>query len=254
MLADATDRVGQIFIDRIKERIEQNQNALLCFVGQTGSGKSYASMSLALVLDPEFSADRIYFDIGRFIEDLSQNKFRKGNVVIIDDSGISISNRNWQSIFNKAIGIIAQSFRFLNLIVIFNVPRVRFIELQVRSLIHFYLIHKGGRGSFAIKETREIEDLNTSMDVVAESIKLDDDSILSEIYFFPPFDEDLIREYEKRKADFMINVYRELALKLNPDKKDKDVEVECDHCGEKNFISLTTKHFKCKSCGLWNTP
>ena len=250
MIINATDSIGQIFLDKINDRIKNNQNCMLCFIGQTGSGKSYASMSLALTLDLTFNVDRIYFDISKFIDDLSANKFTKGQVIVIDDSGISISNRDWQSIFNKSIGIIAQSFRFLNLILIFNVPRIRFIELQVRSLIHFYLIHKGNQGNFSVLESKEINDLNTELDIEAEKIELSEDSVLSEIYFLMPYDTYLIKEYEKRKAKFMGNLYKDLSLEIKNGKG--NIEVECEYCHKKNYVKATLEHFKCKYCNIRN--
>lgn len=250
MIINATDKIGQVLIDKIKDRIRSNQNALICFVGQTGSGKSYSSITLALSLSDNFQIDNIYFDIEKFIEDLSDNKFKKGDVIIIDDSGISISNRNWQSILNKSIGIIAQSFRFLNLVLIFNVPRIRFIELQVRSLIHFYLIHKGEQGNFSVLESKEINDLNTKLDIEAKRIELSEDSILSEIYFLLPCDSDMINEYEKRKAEFMSKLYKELSEEIK--KGRGNTEIECAYCSKKNHVKANSEYFKCEFCGMRN--
>lgn len=250
MIIDATDYNGRIFINLITERIKSNQNCMICFVGQTGSGKSYASISLSEVLDTTFNVDRIYFDIQKFIDDLSNNKFAKGQCIIIDDAGVSISNRDWQSVFNKAIGIISQSFRFLNLILIFNVPRIRFIELQVRSLMHFYLINTGKQGAFNVKQSIEIKDLNSELDIDTEPLKIDEDADLNEIQFLMPYDSGLLAEYEKRKADFMHTIYKSLSAELKTGKG--NIAIKCEYCGNENLVKATSDSFKCKFCNFRN--
>ena len=250
MIINATDSIGQIFIDRINERIKSNQNCMICFIGQTGSGKSYASITLSLTLDNTFSIDRIYFDIEKFIDDLSNDIFKKGECIIIDDAGVSISNRDWQSVFNKSIGLIAQSFRFKNLILIFNVPRISFIELQVRSLIHFYLIHKGSQGNFTIQESKEITDLNSELDIDADAISINEDTVLNELYFIFPYDKELLKEYENRKRDFMNNLYKKLASEIKIGKG--NITIRCMFCDKENYVKADATGFKCKSCGFRN--
>lgn len=247
----ANDIYGNYFIDLVKDRIyKTNQNCLICFVGQTGSGKSYSSITLALELDNNFSIDKIYFEIDKFIQDLSDNIFKKGDVIIIDDAGVSISNRDWQSVINRAIGIIVQSFRFLNLVLIINVPKISFIELQVRSLLHYYLIHNKGQGNFKLQVSKENMDISNDTEIIASSLDLDDDSILSEIQFLMPYDMDLINEYEKRKSDFMNNVYKKLYQEIKTGKG--NISVKCMYCKTENYVKSDAKAFKCHSCGFRN--
>lgn len=251
MIIDASDTYGKIFINKIKERLNHNQNCLIAFIGQTGSGKSYSSMSLSLVLNSHFNINYIYFDIESFITDLSEKKFKAYDCIIIDDAGLSISNRNWQSPFNKAIGLITQSFRFMQLVVIFNMPKLSFIELQVRSLIHFYLIHSGTQGNFEILESQEIKDLNSDADIQAEPLTIDSNTELKEIYFIMPYDDALIREYEKRKSEYMTELYKKLALELKIGKN--NVVIKCEYCSKENIVKSTDKKFTCVSCGFINT-
>ena len=51
----------------VKRRIKQNRNLIGIFVGDTGSGKSLSSISLAEQIDPDFSVERIVFTVQELI-------------------------------------------------------------------------------------------------------------------------------------------------------------------------------------------
>lgn len=51
-------RKGELsLVTWIKNRIKKNENANIFTSGPTGSGKSYANLSLALQIDPDFDPD-----------------------------------------------------------------------------------------------------------------------------------------------------------------------------------------------------
>jgi len=129
--------VSEWLIPWIERRISQNRNANLVFVGDTGSGKSYSSLSLAEQVDPNFSTDRIVFRTIDFIK-LVNSDLPKGSVIIFDDAGLGIPAREWQRTSAKIFGKLFQGFRYKQLISMITVPDISFIERQSRMLMHLY--------------------------------------------------------------------------------------------------------------------
>ncbi len=125
-----------------RKRIRQNKNLILAILGDTGSGKSYAAVSLAEEIDPTFNADRIVFSVRDFMALLNSGKLKKGNVIILDEAGTSaaMGSREWYSITNKVMNYVLQTFRKDNIIVIFTTPDNTFLDKQVRSLLHMILV------------------------------------------------------------------------------------------------------------------
>jgi ABC-type dipeptide/oligopeptide/nickel transport system ATPase component len=122
---------------RFKTRIEHfNKNLLLIVVGDTGSGKSYAAMNMCESCDPEFGIDRVVFTNKEFMALVKSNTLHKGNWVLFDEAGVSISSRDWFTKANKVIMYVLQTFRHKNLAVVFTVPDLSFVDSQARKLFH----------------------------------------------------------------------------------------------------------------------
>ena len=85
----------------IKRRIKQNRNLIGIFVGDTGSGKSLSSISLAEQIDPEFSVERIVFTVQELITLVNSGKLKPGSVVIFDDAGLGVNARLWKNQFQN---------------------------------------------------------------------------------------------------------------------------------------------------------
>lgn len=117
-----------------------NKNWLAVIVGGTGSGKSYSAMSIAKHIYPKFNCKYIVHNPLMFVE-LLQNKelIVKGSVIIFDEAGVGMSSREWFTQQNKLLGIVLQTFRYLNIGVIFTVPRFKFVDNQARGLFHHVL-------------------------------------------------------------------------------------------------------------------
>jgi len=104
--------------------------------GPTGSGKSWYSLKLAKAVDPDFSIDNVVFTVDEFFTLLNSDKLKKGSVVVFDEAGVAIPNREWYSIHNRMVNYVFQVFRFKNIGVIFTVPSLDFIDSQTRKLMH----------------------------------------------------------------------------------------------------------------------
>jgi tRNA splicing endonuclease len=124
------------WITYIKSRIKKNKN-FICFVsGQTGSGKSWSSISIGESLDPDFGIDRIVFSGIELMNLINSGKLKGGSVIIFEEVGVEHSNKNWQSITNKMLSYLMQTFRHRCFVLIMNSPYMDFLEASTRKLVH----------------------------------------------------------------------------------------------------------------------
>lgn len=128
----------------INDRVQnKNKNFGMCFVGPTGSGKSLAALKLAEKIDPTFDHTRVAFRAREFMqivnyltEEGKQGADIKGKVIIWDEVGIENNSRAFMSKANRLINFFFQTSRHYNLVMIFTVPYLSFIDSSTRKLLH----------------------------------------------------------------------------------------------------------------------
>ena len=134
------------FTHLIQGRVHTENNCLLIVEGETGSGKSAEALNLAQHFDPYFSSKRIAFTGKEFL-DLLPYVPHKGWIVL-DEVGVSLSHRQWQSELNFQVMQVIQSFRFKLINVIFTVPSASYIDKVAREMCHYLLrMQKRGQAS-----------------------------------------------------------------------------------------------------------
>src|SRR6266566_1433518 len=124
--------------DACLRRCRRNQNAVVACIGPTGSGKSWAELRLAEISDSGFTADRVCFEPRDFIRVISSG-LPAGSAVMLDEAGVRAGARNWYKELNKMLSAVFQSFRFLNLIILFSVPDTSMADVHIRSLTHYLI-------------------------------------------------------------------------------------------------------------------
>lgn len=135
------DKKEPILIQYIKERIfKKNKNFVIVFVGATGSGKSFAGLRLAQMLDPTFDITRCTFKARDFMNQINEmvdsNDKVSGKVIFWDELGVEHNAREFMTISNRVMNYFFQTSRHLNLIVIMTVPLLSFIDSATRKLLH----------------------------------------------------------------------------------------------------------------------
>lgn len=131
------------WISYIRSRIKKNKNFLGFISGQTGSGKSWSSLSIAHDLDPDFSIDRVVFSGLELMELINSGNLKRGSVIVFEEVGVEMSNRNWASVTNKMLNYLIQTFRHRGFILIMNSPYSDFIDSATRKLFHAELQTQG---------------------------------------------------------------------------------------------------------------
>jgi len=122
----------------IKDRIKKNKNCIIVIVGGTGSGKSWAALTLAQALDPNFGIDHIAFLAAKFMAMVNKD-FPPGSVLMWDEGGVELGSREFMSKKNRLLSKVLQTVRYKNHIIILTVPDLKFIDAHARKLAHLIL-------------------------------------------------------------------------------------------------------------------
>lgn len=174
------------FIGYVGNRLmgEFNQNWLSIYTGGTGSGKSYGSLRTCEMYYDAFkpvpfkdvARENVVFSAKDFMERVQQGNFERGDLLIWDEAGVGVNSRDWYSISNKAIVYVLQTFRHLNLGVIFTTPAFGYIDKAVRPLFHDLVAFQG---SFA--------KIDRSTYSLARTFRISTNQFDDKIYFRTPY-------------------------------------------------------------------
>ena len=228
-----------IFANRLARIITSphNQNTTVIFTGGTGSGKSYAAISLALAVASKvarikggqtadyFSLEKnmSVIDIMQFFQVLDNAK--KYNVVILDDAGIGVNSRKFMDAINVTVNNITQTYRTLNLCTILTVPEMYFVDRVIRSLVDFYIEQEGlvahnlSRGRlFEIQRKSRLGSAGKLFYVYPRKNK---EKMVSITFEKPP--DDICAKYEKMR-EIGAEEYRKNSIRQIQDGEKKMVE------------------------------
>lgn len=151
-----SDEIEQMTMsEMIAKKICSNhkQHVIMMIEGKTGTGKSYAAMDLAYNTSLQM-ADRLgghptdYFNLDHIAvitpdEVVRVSKsIKKHGIYILDDIGVGLSSRKWQSKGNEVLTNILQTFRTQNNLIILTVPDGAFIDKIARKLLHYKVVMK----------------------------------------------------------------------------------------------------------------
>jgi len=128
------------FIEEVKARIKSKRNIVIVIHGPTGSGKSYLALRMAEVLDPTFNIERVVFtpeDFFRQVKHLPQGAF-----IVFDEAGVTLDARRFMEMINVVTNYVLESFRYRLINVIFTVPSIKMIDINVRRLMHVLIFQK----------------------------------------------------------------------------------------------------------------
>jgi len=131
---DAPDRPDNSILESRAWRkmwLEDN-NTLWSVVGDTGDGKSFASLRIGEILDPDFGIENVAFDIVEFIEKVVDDSFGQGSVIILEEGSVEASSYDWHSESNRVFAKILDTWRHQNRMGIINLPNFQALEKGAR--------------------------------------------------------------------------------------------------------------------------
>jgi len=158
--------MGILYFKKWRSEVVYNDKSLLAlFDGRHRSGKSLSAITLACLIDKTFWQNfehRIVQTPQEFMDAIKviEKENTHGNVIIVDEAGVSMSSDMWYESFMKCIQKTIEVLGYLNVIIFFCAPVSSFIDSKLRKMSHYYIRVK----RFSKKETNlSIYELNWSM-------------------------------------------------------------------------------------------
>lgn len=216
------EEIGWNPVRIVKNRLDRGLNWMSIISGEPGSGKSYSAMKLGEMIDKDFNIDKVALDSERFLDLINETPPK--SVLICDEAGVQFSSREWMTARNKALGAISQTFRFKQLGVIWTLPDISMIDVQIRRLFHSFL------------ETVGVD--RNRQETLLKWFTIRFDKWMGRIYHLYPRaqggsyiiktvrlnkpSEDLIKEYEKKKRRAFDDLFKEAKESLSKAKSKEE--------------------------------
>lgn len=130
----------------------QQFNCVFC--GEPGSGKTYASMTMAYLLDrssddvPRFTIDKVAFNAEQFAT-LAREKMPIGSAIILDDASLVAYSADALKREVKAISKIFHTMRHQRKCVLLTIPSLKLLAKSVKMVLMNYVeMLEPGYGKF----------------------------------------------------------------------------------------------------------
>ncbi len=171
---------------------------------------------------------------------VNSDNLKPGSVIIFEEAGVELSNRNWQNIINKMLNYLLQTFRHKRLILLMNSPYMDFIDKGSRKLIHAHLkvmsIDRDRKQTIIKPQLIQYNERKDKfyykyLRVVKPKIGI---KCIQEWAVNKP-SEEIIKAYEEKKRNYTGNLNDEIIRELINKEKKKEKEIK--------------QEWKCKECG-----
>ena len=232
------------WIKYIKNRIANNKNFVCPVTGQTGSGKSWTSIALGEMLDPDFCIDNIVFKGSELMKLISSGKLKKGSCIVWEETGVTMGHTNWQSATNKALSYLLQTFRHRNFILFMTLPYLDFLDASARKLIHAQFEVKGiDRKNKKTKIKPLSCDYNGNVSKYYKKylrVITNEGAVPVQMWKVPAPSKEIIEQYEKKKLNFTQNLFED-ALESFEKQEVKENKVKTLTIAQEEILNLLKK-------------
>jgi len=221
------DIVCKWFDNRLLKR---NQNVLIVTTGGTGSGKSYCNLRIVELWYKKrwkrnYPIDNICFSISDVIKRLNSGKLRRGELLIFEEAGVNLGSLDFQNKVSKLFTYVLQSFRSMNIGILFNLPHIQMLNKTARMLVHAHFETAGierGKKMIRIKPLfHQVNQYDGKIYRKYMKIRLEGRNTKVKKFWFGLPTKKLREAYEKQKHKFLSNFTEEFEKKLNEAEKDK---------------------------------
>jgi len=210
-------------ITYMKDLVFNKNKCINCVAtGEVGSGKSWAMLSIACMLNPDFELKGNWFfhanDLWEEIKNV--DNWEKGRMLFYDEAGIDLNSNSWQNTINKAYNAFFQTARHRNYMFFCTVPYLRFISSGVRKMFNLHLESQGWNSRNQTIITPRIIQYNGELDkyykkriLIRDPVK--GGSYLGQTMHLPKPPARIIREYEELKSKFTSNLYSNIGAEID---------------------------------------
>lgn len=243
-------------IKHIKKEISKNRNYVGILVGRVGTGKSYSALKLCCEIDPTFNETRVLFKIADLLEMVHENKIEPGQCILFDEAGVSASNReSYMNRFNKAMSYLLQTWRHRNIVLFVTVPSISFIDKGIRSMFDLMIeTQKVIKSRKVVQCSAKLIQHNYQMGkTYYHNLKSIGGEIMRLEISKPPLK--LINRYEKSKAIFTTELYKQQMEELrdSPETKEIDDLRKCSVCRTQGVFNRSKDRWQCRKCpNIWD--
>jgi len=210
----------------------ENQHFMGAVVGREGTGKSHSALTLARTVDPEFTAEDVFFDPQELLEAFDSDAYSAGNMIVLDEAGVGLGNRSWYEKEQILLNQTLQTVRDDNMGVLFTLPRLEELDSQTIGRLHGFveMLDVNPAEGWASAKWKNI---NLTRDGRGRTYKkytrLNVGGVEKRITRFavsaPP--DDLVSAYEGRKEAFKEQLYEDAIAAYDEGNKDSQ-ELEPD--------------------------
>ena len=239
---------GQIFCKWLESRlISHNKNVLSAELGPTGSGKSYRDLRKAELwytyhFKEKFPIENICFGLAKVMERISKGDLRRGEVLIVEEAGVNLGSRDWQSKFSKMFNYILQSFRSMNIALFLNLPYLSMLDSQARHLLHYYAESVGIDYQTGVNKCKpfflQVAQGTGKIYRHYPKVKLDGKTIKVKKFNYLMPSQYLIDAYEEKKEKYLKELIKTFSEKMEKEKPKKRKPMPNDLCFEAHRLSI----------------
>ncbi len=255
-----TEYNGNPILNSVRQRLWRlNKNWIAACIGDPGSGKSWAAISLADYLEKgKFDICRVYFTVKDIMLDINNDRITKGQVIVFDEAGIAWKARGFMRKENQDMSDLFQIMRYMNFALIMTSPSLEFIDKHGRNLAKMIFIM---RSIDRKTQTTKAELMHISYDhlrgksypkwprVIKDGIRYK-----AAVMHISKPRADLINSYEAKKKAYATELIQE---KINRDeiaeaKRNEQLEkreASCDKCNHTWMTASKAVKIHCPSCG-----
>lgn len=226
------------WVSYLKQRNTKKKNTLIFTGGQTGSGKSWANLSISCMVDPTFTSDRIVFWGRDLMKLVDEGNLKSGSVIMFDEASIDMDNRQWQSVTNKMVNYLLQTFRYKRIIVLFNSPFIDFMDAKTRKLFHaeFQVMGINHEKKYCSIKPLLLQYNSSKQKMYRKYLRVrtEEGYLPVKRWKVPQPSAKMIKEYEEKKEEFNKTLRKKIITeldKLEQQKEKKTYQVKCLYCG-----------------------
>jgi len=141
---NATSLDGKTFFKRLAlYHFRLKKNLFIAICGELGSGKSYAGLRIAEMIQerpPINLRHQLIYYPTQFLKAIKTAKEKGYKVLIMDEAHTTMPSRTWYSFVNKAVWMVGTTFRQLHqLALIVITPNINWIERKLREVMNYYI-------------------------------------------------------------------------------------------------------------------
>jgi len=207
----------------------ENQHFMGAVVGREGTGKSHSALTLARTVDPDFTAEDVFFDPQELLEAFDSDDYSAGNVIVLDEAGVGLGNRSWYEKEQILLNQTLQTVRDDNMGVLFTLPRLEELDSQTIGRLHAFIemldVHPDE--GWAVAKWKNI---NLTRDGRGKTYKkytrLRVGGVKKRITRFavsaPP--EELVDAYEERKEVFKRELYEDAIAAYDDEQEEANLD------------------------------